>query len=349
MSEPFGSRSHRLVLSRRQFLAAFPLGAAALSMSRLGIARGAQPNAISVAPGLSVWPRETWGADLPPTGPLEPEKPRDVRFLLVHHTATSNDYRQGDVPTVIRDIYGLHTGPDKGWSDIAYNFFVDRYGGVWEARDGSLEQPIKADATGGSQGFAVLGCFLGDHQAEPPTDAAVNSMVLLLAWLAGRYEIDPSPGAKTTFVSRGSNRWPKGTTVEARTISGHRDMSQTVCPGDFVYSMLERDIPLRVTRTLESIGGSLAPPGQSQPGFGNPVIRSSEPPPTVLPEQTVVPTPARVRPTIERARPAAEVDRGDWIKKVVAILAGGLIAALGGVSIFLSGRSGKHSRPSSWE
>jgi hypothetical protein len=39
------------------------------------------------------------------------------------------------------------------------------------------------------------------------------------------------PQVTATFTSRGSNRWPAGATVKAATISGHRDTSQTACPG----------------------------------------------------------------------------------------------------------------------
>ncbi len=54
-----------------------------------------------------------------------------------------------------------HTGPDKGWPDIAYNFMVDRFGQIFEARAGSLAGPVAGSATGGNQGFSQLCCFLG--------------------------------------------------------------------------------------------------------------------------------------------------------------------------------------------
>lgn len=60
-------------------------------------------------------------------------------------------------------------------------------------------------------------------------------MTVLVAALADRYGIDTSPGATTTFVSRGSNRWPRGERVTTPTIAGHRDMSLTACPGRFGY------------------------------------------------------------------------------------------------------------------
>jgi hypothetical protein len=160
-----------------------------------------------------------------------------VRFLLVHHSAGPNEYAASDVPGILRGIYDFHTGT-KAWPDIAYNFFVDRYGGVWEGRSGSLDAPIRGDATGGSQGFAQLCCLLGTFTDTPPTTEAHTALVGLLARLADTYGVDTAPGATTTFVSRGSNRWPAGTAVTATTIAGHRDMSQTACPGDAVYARI---------------------------------------------------------------------------------------------------------------
>lgn len=197
-------------------------------------------------------PRSEWGGDLLPTGPLEEEAPEDVLFLLVHHTASANGYSRESVREQLRGIYRFHTG-EKGWPDVAYNFFVDRFGGVWEGRTGSLTRPVKASATGGSQGHALLCCFLGDHSTEQPTEAAWSSMTQLLASLADRYAIDTSPGASVTFTSRGSNLWPTGAQVTTTTIAGHRDMSQTACPGDAAFAVVKGELPGMVTRARTSL------------------------------------------------------------------------------------------------
>ena len=210
--------------TRRQLLLA---GAAAPLL--LHVSRALPAAALE---GVDVRPRSTWGGDLLPKGPLYQEAPGDVRFLLVHHTASSNAYTETDVPGLLRGIYGYHTSSTKGWPDIAYNFLVDRFGRVWEGRTGSLDGPVKGDATGGSQGFALLACFLGDHTSQAPSAAAQAAMGRLLGALAGRCGIDVSPGATATFTSRGSSRYPTGTVVTTSTVSGHRDMSFTMCPGD---------------------------------------------------------------------------------------------------------------------
>ncbi len=216
-------------ISRREVVGgALAVGAAAV----LGVGRGLPAGAATPLPWSAVRPRSAW-ADAPPTGPLAAEP--DVRFLLVHHSASGNAYTAAAVPGILRAFYDLHTGPDRGWRDIAYNFLVDRHGGVWEGRAGSLAGPVRADASGGSQGFAQLVCFIGDASSSPPTAAATTAARRLLAALADRYGISTAPGARTSFTSRGSSRWPAGATVTARTISGHRDMSLTSCPGDTVH------------------------------------------------------------------------------------------------------------------
>ncbi len=186
--------------------------------------------AVEVLPGLSIYPRSAWGADLPPKRPSEREA---VQFLLVHHTASSNTY--SNARDVIRSTYGWQTSAAKGWRDVCYQFFIGRDGDVWEGRAGALAGPVRADATGGSQGFAQLVCLLGDFTSRQPTAAAQDALVKVLAWLAERYSLDTSPGATTSFISRGSDRWKAGALVTAPTIAGHRDMTFTACPGEAFY------------------------------------------------------------------------------------------------------------------
>jgi N-acetylmuramoyl-L-alanine amidase len=230
-------------VSRRGFLLACAGVASGVVLTPDGEASAATASDGAV----QVHPRDAWGSDLPVKGPLAVEAPGDVRFLLVHHSASSNAYERAAVAIQIRAFYKLHTST-KGWPDVAYNFLVDRFGGIWEGRAGSLTAPVRGDATGGSQGFALLCCFIGDHRDIPPSPEATGAMVRLLPWLAGQYCIDTSPGATTSFVSRGSTRWPAGSHVTTSTIAGHRDMSLTECPGNAAYALVRNCFPEEATR-----------------------------------------------------------------------------------------------------
>ena len=170
-----------------------------------------------------------------------------MRFLLAHHSASSNSYTEAGVPGLIRGFYGFHTGPDKRWPDVAYSFFVDKFGGVWEGRTGSTAKPVAGSATGGNQGYTRLCCLIGDYSATTPTESQQASLVKLLATLADWHGIDTAPGAQTTFVSKGSNKHPRGTQVTTRTIEGHRSMSTTSCPGDSAYALVP-GLQARVTK-----------------------------------------------------------------------------------------------------
>ncbi len=187
--------------------------------------------------GLMVNPRSSWVPKnaKPPVG-LRSESA--VKVLLIHHSDSSNSYEREAVPRMIEGFLRYHTGPDKGWPDIAYNFFVDRFGGVWEGRSGSLRSPVAGSATGGNQGSSQLICLIGNHATEPPSDAAVSSLTKLLAGLSERYGLSPLADATTSFVSQGSNRWPAGSKVTTHPIEGHRAVSMTACPGDAAFALL---------------------------------------------------------------------------------------------------------------
>lgn len=229
---------------------------------------------LSTAPrvlALAINPRSSWATNRPPKGPLKSE---DVRFLLVHHSASRNGHTSADAPAILRSFYDFHTGPEKGWNDIAYNFLIDAEGGIWEGRSGSLDGPVAGDATGGNQGFSQQVCLIGDYNAVQPSSAAKQSLALLLAWLADRYKIDTSPGATVSFVSRGSNRWPSGASVTTPTITGHRTMSQTTCPGDNLYAY---------------VTGALVGDVNAARGGSAPASTATNPPTSVAPSSTAPP------------------------------------------------------------
>jgi N-acetylmuramoyl-L-alanine amidase len=244
-------------VTRRQVIAGAVIVGSAIAAGASGstLVRAAGPAvpAVEMLPGLAIYPRDAWGANLPPTGPIATET---AQFLLVHHTASSNAY--SSAAGLIQATYAFHTSAAKGWSDVCYEFFIGRDGDVWEGRAGALTGPVVADATGGSQGFAQLICLLGDFTSQLPTAAAQESLVKVLAWLSGRYDIDISPGATTSFISRGSQRWAAGTPITTPTIAGHRDMSFTECPGNALYPLIP-DIQTRAIAQRETWKTTLKP------------------------------------------------------------------------------------------
>jgi N-acetylmuramoyl-L-alanine amidase len=261
--------------------------AAVLAFGR--VARAPLPAPVEVTSGLSIYPRIAWADGMPQ---LWAPGPEDVRFLLVHHTASGNRYSENEAIDTMRSAYRFHTGPDKSWPDVCYNFFVDRFGRVFEGRDGSLAGSVLADATGGNQGFAQLVCLIGDFTDELPTAAAVDSLQRTLSWLADRHGVDTSAGSSITFESRGSNRWSVGEQVQASTISGHRDMSSTACPGDafypYVHEQLQADVHLLRNSVVIATPATVTSPAVT--GSAAPAPTTSAAPASSAPTTSTVPT-----------------------------------------------------------
>lgn len=245
-------------ISRRRALGVAGAATAAVLLGRPDPT--AAGRAFQTGYGVAIEPRSTWAGDNRPT--LSALADETVEFLLVHHTAGPS---QGDPIRLMRQVYDFHTGAGRGWPDVAYNFFVEPGGRVFEARAGSLEHAVEASATGGSQGFAQLVCLLGDFTSRNPTDAQLLSLNQTLAWLADRYGLDTSPGATQSFTSRGSSRWPQGAQVTADTVSGHREMSATVCPGDTFFPYLKDRVQAEVHALRRNPQGTAQEPSTEQP------------------------------------------------------------------------------------
>jgi uncharacterized protein with LGFP repeats len=160
---------------------------------------------------------------------------RTIKQAHIHHTAGTNAYSRSDVPAIIRGDYWYHTQV-LGWSDLGYNFVVDKFGRIWEGRAGGIDRPVRGAHTLGfnheSFGVAAIGNI--DSTAPPPE--LVRSLVRLSAWKLDRY--DRQPSGYTRVRSEGSDRYPEGTWVRLPVIDGHRDTNQTACPGDALYAKL---------------------------------------------------------------------------------------------------------------
>ena len=279
----------------------------------------------------------------------------------MHHTASANG---ADPIGTMRGVYSFHTSSEKGWPDVAYNFFIDQDGVVYEARTGSFAGPVEASATGGNQGFAQLVCLLGDFTSQNPTDAALASLNSTLAWLADRYSLDTSPDAQTTFTSRGSNRWSEGTVVTASTISGHRDMSQTACPGDTFYPYLVENVQREVHElraaagTVPPVTTAVAPVTSTTAPFpesttttttSTPPASTEDPATTVPPETTAatvangsVEPPPPPPPAADEASSADFGGRGrDSSNRTALALAAGATVLVGATAVYV-GMRGRH-------
>lgn len=145
----------------------------------------------------------------------------DVKFLIVHHTAGANS--SSDWAAVVRSIWNYHVNTN-GWSDIGYNFLLDKTGNVYEGREDDTMGAHFSGRNSGTSGISLIGTY----NTVTPTTVMIDSLKSLLAWKACVKNIDPT---ETVYHSSSG--------LNLKTISGHRDgPNATDCPGHKVYDML---------------------------------------------------------------------------------------------------------------
>jgi hypothetical protein len=219
-------------------------GAARGHFTRRGPQGGTSSPALPLAqPTLAAGPgqppiiaREAWAGN---RGPATAPSYGDVRMMFVHHSVNANGYSAAEVPALLLSIYEFHRYV-RGWNDIGYNFAIDAFGRVWEARAGGIDQAVVGAQAGGynleSAGVVMLGTF----GAQLPTRAALSTLARLLAWKLSLHgvpvsgtvtvEVDPTDAFYTAFRP--------GQHVTLPRIAGHRDGCTTDCPGAELYAHL---------------------------------------------------------------------------------------------------------------
>jgi hypothetical protein len=172
---------------------------------------------------------DEWGARNPNVGTF-PFKTTFPRYVIVHHTDNSNppnDPSRGAIEGAIRlaqNIQKFHMD-ERGWSDSGHNFLNTTGGFILEGRHGSLDA-VK-------QGF----CIQSAHAAQDSGKLANGNQ---------------SPGIENegNFMTfeMGQKQWESlvelcaslcdSCNISPSNIRGHRDFSNTDCPGDWLYSQL---------------------------------------------------------------------------------------------------------------
>ncbi|GGI05939.1 S-layer homology domain-containing protein [Egicoccus halophilus] len=160
--------------------------------------------------------RSQWGARAYRGAPSFQD---NVDLVVVHHTAGSNNYTKAQAAGIVRGIQSWHMD-SNGWADIGYNVLVDRFGTIYEGREGGLTRGVVgAHAAGynsGSFGISVMGNFVSVDAPQ----AAYEALADTIAWKAALHGFDPQGTTNRTY--RGAR---------VRTVTGHRDVGTTSCPG----------------------------------------------------------------------------------------------------------------------
>lgn len=178
----------------------------------------------SYTPKPKIYSRAQWGAD-----ESLRDKPSlsyyEVHAGFVHHTVNANNYTSAQVPGIIRGIYNYHV-KTRGWSDIGYNFLVDRFGRIWEGRYGGVDRPVVGAHTQGYNQYSFAMSAIGNYDIAKPSSAMIVAYAQLFAWKLSLHGVR----ASSTAQKVGSKTF--------QAINGHRDAGQTACPGKYLYALI---------------------------------------------------------------------------------------------------------------
>lgn len=185
-----------------------------------------------------IHPRSAWGAN--EAQMTWPRQYATFQNVIVRHTAGSNTYTQAGVPGLLRGIYAYHA-VTRGWGDIGYNVLIDKFGGKWEGRSGTLASPdnqmvVGAHASGfnsGAMGVSVMGTFVNGYQ---PSGTILSALSDVISWRFAIAGIDPIGNSNRTVPARHTSTRTTGTALPR--VAGHRDVGSTECPG-LIYDHLD--------------------------------------------------------------------------------------------------------------
>jgi hypothetical protein len=177
--------------------------------------------AATFTPKPVIYSRKQWGADESIRGKSSLHY-GDVHAGFVHHTVNANDYTRAEVPGLLRSIYAYHV-KSRGWSDIGYNYLIDRFGRIWEGRYGGVDRAVVGAHTLGYNDDSFAASAIGNFQITKPSKAMIQAYATLFAWKLSLHGVNA--GSTHQWVTK---KW-------FQAINGHRDAASTLCPGQYLY------------------------------------------------------------------------------------------------------------------
>ena len=132
----------------------------------------------------------------------------EIKYLVVHHTATGPDATR-------EEIKRMHLA--RKFTDIGYHKLIWASGAIAQGRPDSI---MGAHAKGLNEGTLGVSC-VGNYEIDSPSAKMIDALVTVLATLCKRYGL------------------------KADKIIGHRDAVKinpkadtTLCPGRYLYALM---------------------------------------------------------------------------------------------------------------
>ncbi|XP_004481590.1 peptidoglycan recognition protein 1 [Dasypus novemcinctus] len=136
-----------------------------------------------------------------------------VRYVVVSHTAGATCNTPALCQQQARNVQHYHART-LGWCDVGYNFLIGEDGFVYEGRGWNT----KGAHTGRTWNPISIGIsFMGNYMERVPPAQAIQAAQSLLACGVAQGALSPNYEVK-----------------------GHRDVQQTLSPGDRLYEIIQK-------------------------------------------------------------------------------------------------------------
>ncbi len=156
---------------------------------------------------LTVISRTDWGSK-----PLEKALPvHDISKITIHHGGEDFPVDKDPIQ-YLRNLQTWSMSDAKNWIDIPYHFMIDLEANIYEARP--INYPGATNTTYDPTGHALI-CVMGNYENQIITDDQLDAIVNLTVFLASKYDVAPED------------------------IKGHKDYTETLCPGKDLYRYLK--------------------------------------------------------------------------------------------------------------
>lgn len=135
-----------------------------------------------------------------------------IAMITLHHAGDPKPMTPKDDP--VKKLRGLQAWgeKDKNWWDVPYHFIVALDGTIYEGRDWHYlgETNTRYNQTG-----HLLIMVMGNYELQEPCEAQIKAVTDLMAWAVQEFN------------------------VPLDKIYGHRDLTETLCPGKYLYPYLK--------------------------------------------------------------------------------------------------------------
>jgi len=140
---------------------------------------------------------------------FESEK-QTINKITIHHGEEEFSIEKDPIE-YLRNLQSW-SRTEKNWPDIPYHYMIDLKGTIYEARP--IQYPGDTNTDYDVRGHALI-CVMGNYEIQKINTDQLNSLIYMTANIANKYS------------------------VSVDDIKGHKDYTETACPGGDLYRYLE--------------------------------------------------------------------------------------------------------------